>query len=362
MREGRTDERLSVRVSVEMELDASAAFNEFVEELSDGLASLGVTFDKGPDGRISQGRIDIGRVIAWVPGKEIGLEWYPASWNPELVTKIEVTLEAIPKGTRVTVEHHDWGRVLDNAGSELTGWFAREVVSSLFLATSPGRFGDWLTDRRARRPSGSQARAGYRDPLYHRPNFRVILKTLKLTPNDHLLEVGCGGGALLEEALRSGCSAAGIDHSPDMVRLAREVNSQAVNDHRLEIREAEADKLPYPDSAFTCATMTNVFGFISDPVKVLGEMRRVLANNGRLVIFTVSPEMRGTMAAPEPMASRIHFYNDKELEQLARKAGFHDAKVERPDLSEFAKEAEIPEEHRGSFSGPGGQLLVAHKS
>jgi len=353
---------LSVRVSVEVELDVSAAFDEFVEELSKGLEGLAIRFDEGLCGRISQDGLDLGHVIKWIPEKEIELEWHAANWNPEQVTTVEVKFETIMKGTRVTVEHHGRGQVLDNAGSELTGWFAGEVVSPLILATSPGRFGDWLTDRRARRPSGSQARAGYRDPLYHRPNFRAILRTLKLTSNDYLLEVGCGGGVLLEEALRSGCRAAGIDHSPEMVKLAQEVNSKAINDHRLEIREAEADRLPYPDSAFTCATMTNVFGFVPDPAKVLGEIRRVLTKNGRLVIFTLSPEMRGSIAAPEPMASRLHFYRDKELEQLAKNAGFHDAKVERPDLSEFAKEEEIPEEHRGSFSGPGGQLLVVYKS
>ena len=353
---------MSLRVSVDLELDASTAFHEFVEELSEDLEDMGVRFGQGPDGHVSQDGTYLGRVLKWIPEKEIELEWHPASWNPGRVTKVVVKFETIPKGSRITVEHHDWGLVLDNAGSELTGWFVREVVSPLFLATSPGRFGDWLTDRRARRPSGSQARAGYRDPLYHRPNFRAILNTLKLTPNDYLLEVGCGGGALLEEALRSGCRAAGIDHSPAMVKLAREVNSKAINERRLEIREAEADKLPYLDSMFTSATMTNVFGFISDPAKALGEIRRVLTDNGRLVVFAVSPEMRGTIAAPEPMASRIHFYSDRELEQLAKTAGFKEAKVERPDLSEFAKEAEIPEEHRGSFSGPGGQLLVARKN
>lgn len=48
--------------------------------------------------------------------------------------------------------------------------------------TAPAGLGDWLTDRRARRPAGAQARAVYRDPLYHYPNFRAILAELALSP------------------------------------------------------------------------------------------------------------------------------------------------------------------------------------
>ena len=163
-------------------------------------------------------------------------------------------------------------------------------------------------------------------------------------------------------ALKSGCKAAAIDHSSEMVRLAREVNRDTISQNRLEIREGEADSLPYPDGIFTCAVMTGVFGFIQDPLRALSEIRRVLAAGGRLVLFTGSKELRGTPAAPEPMASRLYFYEDQELEEFARKAGFDNAVVERPDFEQYAREVGIPEEHLALFKGrAGGQLLVARK-
>jgi hypothetical protein len=62
------------------------------------------------------------------------------------------------------------------------------------------------------------------------------------------------------------------------------------------------------------------------------------------------------------MASRLFFYEDQELEELARKAGFDEAVMERPDFQQFAIEAGIPEEFLGLFKGTGGgQLLVARK-
>ena len=63
----------------------------------------------------------------------------------------------------------------DRGPDELAGWFAGEVAAPFLRATAPAALGDWLTDRRARRPSGKQARGVYRDPTYHYPNFRVIL-------------------------------------------------------------------------------------------------------------------------------------------------------------------------------------------
>ncbi len=350
-----------VRASIDLSLEPLATFNVFVEELSEALARLGMRLDPGPGGRVTEGNAEVGRIVSWQPGEEIVLEWHQANWKPDEVTKVELRFEPVQVGTRITLEHHGWGRLLGDQGGELAGWFAREVAGPLLQATGPKRLGDWLTDRRARRPSGTQARATYHDPLYHRPNFLGMLKELGLTAEDYLLEVGCGGGAFLRDALRSGCKAAAIDHSPEMVRLAREVNRDAVMEHRLEVLEANADKLPYPDGMFTCAAMTGVFGFLPDPVAALAEIRRVLAKGGRLVLYTGSRELRGTVAAPEPMASRIRFYEDDELEQLAHKAGFVEARVERPDLEPFAREVGVPEEHLSLFSGRAGQLLLARK-
>jgi SAM-dependent methyltransferase len=108
--------------------------------------------------------------------------------------------------------------------------------------------------------------------------------------------------------------------------------------------------------------MTGVFGFISDPLKALSEIRRVLAPGGRFVLFTGTKELRGTPAAPEPMASRLYFYEDHELVELARKAGFGEAHLEWPDFEPLAREVGIPEEALELFKGRGGgQLLLARK-
>ena len=146
-----------------------------------------------------------------------------------------------------------------------------------------------------------------------------------------------------------------------MVKVAIDLNRKAVSQGRLKVVQGEANQLPYPDGKFTCAVMTNVLGFLADPIGVLMEIRRVISSHGRIAIFTLTSEMKGTIAAPEPMASRLHFYTDKELTEMAEKAGFVKIRIERPNLESFAREAKLPDvvaDFRGEAHD---QLLLAWK-
>lgn len=182
-------------------------------------------------------------------------------------------------------------------------------------------FDDWLTDRVARRPVGARAREVYGASDVHDFARRAILDALALGPEARLLEIGCGGGLLLREVLDSGSQATGVDHSEEMVRLARERAPGA------EVVLADADKLPFQDRTFTAVAMSIVFLFLSDPAAVLSECRRVLTGDGRLAVYTTGPELRGTPAAPEPIASRGRFYHDQALAELALQAGFVEVNV-----------------------------------
>jgi ubiquinone/menaquinone biosynthesis C-methylase UbiE len=182
-------------------------------------------------------------------------------------------------------------------------------------------FEDWLTDRVARRPSGDRARAVYGAEDVHDFARRDILEALALGPGDRLLDTGCGGGLLLRDAAATGATVTGLDHSPDMVELARERAPGAT------VLVGDANALPFEDGAFTAVSMSVVFFFLDDPVGALREARRVLAPCGRLAFYTTSAELRGTGAAHEPISSRGHWYTDDELASVATEAGFRDASV-----------------------------------
>lgn len=358
---------MDLQVSSFFPLPPSQVFNALVDELSVALGGARLTLETGPGGRLLESRekgapVEVARILRWDPGEGISFLWHPPEWSQTEPTQVEIRLEPEAGGTRVVVEHRAFGGgLLHDQGEELVGWFASEVAGSLFRSTTPRSLGDWVTDRRARRPSGRASRAIYRDPLFHRPNFAVILEGLKLTSRDDLLEVGCGGGAFLQDALKSGCRAAAIDHSADLLNVAAEQNSEAIRRDRLELVHGEVDHLPFPDGRFTCAVMTGVIQFLPDAPATFREMYRTLAPGGRLAVFAGGKSLRGTPAAPEPIASRARFYSDAEMRSLAREAGFQEIRVEHPDMTRHAREAGVPEEAIPMFKGTAGIMLWARK-
>ena len=187
---------------------------------------------------------------------------------------------------------------------------------------------DRMTDRIARRPHGCKARATYGAPDVHDFMWPTVLEALSLQPDDRLLDVGCGGGVFLRHARdMTGCAVQGIDHSPEMVRLARPLAVLG-----------EADELPFAGGEFTAVSSIAAFFFFPRPVDALREMRRVLdPERGRIAICTTSPEAKGSPAAPYPLATRGHFYTDDELRRLAVDAGFTTVTVTRPDESGWAQ-------------------------
>lgn len=350
----------TVRIVLEGPASASDSFKTVVDELGRALNELGLQTTLGPDGRITQGDRVLGRVLDWSEGQGVRLAWHAADWQPETEVEIEIAIEPLESGSTIRIAFRGLEVLIPDAG-EYTGWGIGQLLAGSLSRLTPERLGDWLTDRSARRPSGSLARRVYGDPLYHYPNFHAMLAELALGPDDALLEVGCGGGAFLKMALVSGCQAAAIDHSPDMVKVARRVNKPAVAEGRLDVRLGEADALPFPDNRFTHAAMTGILGFLPDPVHAMAEVRRALGPGGLFVCFGSDPATRGTFASPEPIASRLSFYTDSELRQLGLKAGFERAEVVRRDLEPFARQVGIPEKHLALFADKA-PFLIARKA
>ncbi len=142
--------RTTVSISIDLALASTTAFDMLLEELAVAFAQGGMDFEAGMNGRLTVGEFEVGSIVAWKPGELIRLQWHQADWNPEEVTEIEVRLEPIDEGTRVTLSHRGWGGLIGDP-AELAGWFASAMAAPLLQAMAPAGFGNWLTDRRARR-------------------------------------------------------------------------------------------------------------------------------------------------------------------------------------------------------------------
>lgn len=201
----------------------------------------------------------------------------------------------------------------------------------------------WLQtffDVTAKKPSGWLGRLMYRKPVGHYGFFRAAIKKLQLQPEDIFLEVGCGGGVLLDMVLPAVQRACGIDHSPDMVELARQKNAQALSEERAEIVQGDVQALPWDENYFTCAAGVEMLYFVEDPTQALKGLYRVLRPGGRLVFVTAAqPKSALSRLLSAPWLRHLRFYSNDELASMLREAGFGTVQVERRDHSEHTNSA-----------------------
>jgi Activator of Hsp90 ATPase homolog 1-like protein len=110
-----------VRV-VEVRVDPAAAFHAFTEEIDEWYGSgpyswndpqraVGIRFEPGLGGRLVEiwdratgEGYDMGRVIAWEPGRRVAWTFRNVHMQAE-TTEVDVRFEETEHGTRVTLEH-----------------------------------------------------------------------------------------------------------------------------------------------------------------------------------------------------------------------------------------------------------------
>lgn len=113
-------------------------------------------------------------------------------------------------------------------------------------------------------------------------------QTIKNTPVNRALDVGCGWGRHMEILLDNGVDfCAGVDISPSMIKKSNELYRKYGNS-RLLIKFEDVQTLSFDDDYFDLITcMTNTFGnlTVKERVTAINEIYRVLRPNG---IFLLS--------------------------------------------------------------------------
>jgi ArsR family transcriptional regulator len=94
-------------------------------------------------------------------------------------------------------------------------------------------------------------------------------------------DLGCGAGHISEALAPSVGRVIAVDESGPMLAAARE---RLKNHPNVELRDGTIEALPIDDGALDAAVLFLVAHFITDPTKVMREIRRVLKSNGRLLI------------------------------------------------------------------------------
>jgi demethylmenaquinone methyltransferase/2-methoxy-6-polyprenyl-1,4-benzoquinol methylase len=107
------------------------------------------------------------------------------------------------------------------------------------------------------------------------PRWRKAMVSHVPRDGGSVLDVATGTGLVAERLLAQGHRVTGVDQSPDMLAVARGRFGD-----RVELVEASATSIPFPDASFDHLTFTYLLRYVDDPAATLAELARVVRPGG----------------------------------------------------------------------------------
>lgn len=157
-----------------------------------------------------------------------------------------------------------------------------------------------------------------------------IVELLSVGPEDHVLEVGFGPGVALAQLLEQAPNGVvtGFEASASMASQARVHFRSSIAQGRLEIHTGDAASLPFSEGSFDKVCATHVVYFWRDQLSTIRELRRVLRPGGVLALGYQERDRMPPQAVRSLTAAGASLVGPGEIEDLARRAGFEQVRVE----------------------------------
>ena len=149
----------------------------------------------------------------------------------------------------------------------------------------------------------------------------------EITPEDRVLDLGCGLGDLTADLAGVAASVVGVDVAEAALRRARSRHPG------LPFVLAEIDgKLPLQDNAFDVVWSSEVIEHVADTARWLSEARRVLRPGGRLLLTTPSHgrlrvAVGGVERYSQPLGDHLHLYTARSLRTVLVDFAFDQVEV-----------------------------------
>jgi len=163
---------------------------------------------------------------------------------------------------------------------------------------------------------------------------------LGLSPEDHVLDVGCGiGGTARYLASTCGCRVTGLDLTPEFVEAGRALCAWVGLADRVDLTQGSALAMPFEPARFDAAVMLHVGMNIADKAGLFAEVGRVLRPGATFGLYDIMRRNDEPLVYPVPWAAvpdTSALVTPEDYRAALTEAGFEVTK-ER-DRREFAAE------------------------
>jgi len=149
--------------------------------------------------------------------------------------------------------------------------------------------------------------------LYHRYHT-----ARRYAGEKRVLEIACGAGMGLGCLAHQAGSVVGGDYTEGLLRLAKEHYGD-----RIPLVRFDAHNLPFRARAFDVAVLFEAIYYMRDAGEVVGECRRVLADDGMLILGSVNSDW----AEFTPSLLSTTYFSIPGMRQLLTNGGFDESRV-----------------------------------
>ncbi len=121
--------------------------------------------------------------------------------------------------------------------------------------------------------------------FYHKYSLHPwVRKLVANRPNACILDMGTGTGVVACTLAKLGAQVQAVDHSPDMLEVAKARAEEAGVADRVRFETVDCENLPYEDASFDAVTIQGVLHHLPDIGPMLRQAYRVLRPGGQLYI------------------------------------------------------------------------------